>query len=67
MVGVEKRGKGKKERETLRGLTITGVIKMSGSKHQRLRCIMVCDKFPSCLPHCGALTVRSSVHAGSNK
>ena len=53
MVGVEKRGKGKNERETLRGLT-TRVIKMSRSK-QRLWCIVAGDKFPSWLPHCGAL------------
>ena len=48
-----KRGKREGERETLRGLT-TGVIKMSGSR-QRLRCIVVGDKFPGWLPHCGAL------------
>ena len=53
MVEDEMKGRRKIERETLRGLT-TGVIKMSGSR-QRLRCIVVGDKFPSWLPHCGAL------------
>ena len=45
MVGVEKRGKGKNERGTLRGLT-TSVIKISGHG-QRLWCIVVGNKFCS--------------------
>ena len=53
MVGVEKRGKGKNERGTLRGLT-TSVIKISGHR-QRLWYIVVGNKFCSWLPHCGAL------------
>ena len=53
MVRVEKRGRGNNEQETLRGLT-TGFIKMSVWK-QRLWCIVEGNKFPSWLPHCGAL------------
>ena len=53
MVGIVKRGKRKGKQETLRGLT-TGVIKMSGLR-QLLWCMVAGDKFPSWLPHCGAL------------
>ncbi len=42
------------ERETLRGLT-TGSIRMESEASARVRCIVVGDKFPSWLPHCGGL------------
>jgi hypothetical protein len=53
--GVESEGRGKrKERETLRGLTM-GSIKMTKESGDRIRCVVVGDKYPCWLPHCGAL------------
>jgi hypothetical protein len=54
VVEIVQKGGGKGERETLRGLTM-GSIDMRGVSRGRTRCIVVGDKFPCWLPHCGGL------------
>jgi hypothetical protein len=54
VVDVVKKGVWKKEQETLRGLTM-GSINMRHDERVRTGCVVVGDKFPCWLLHCGAL------------